>query len=381
MYSVPSCTGRETQRIYFEQYSDMQSTRSQNVCTTPLPVDRDWLFQTRRSRSVRTPDVDGDISQIQLYQITLIQVHGSSIGAWVGYASNQSTAITYIILYLISSSNRWILSCRLKDLKRLLLQVLNASEDFSVHLKENENGRKWLYVRIAIILSTNAALLILNSISSSYLRIEFVHGYPFLTKTILLVLVISEYLLSVLPNNVFPVYCMLVCHYLHGMLGNMKTWMEADSPVEYERMTKVYIHIRRLVEAADDALSMPLFVFCLFHSTTMYLCVTSLLPQDEYVGSLRQASHWILFIGINFAFICLSREASLIYEHNAKIGSMARELMIIEPNPSIWQKKFVFIAEKELSLSVWKMTAVKRSFMFATLGTVLSYSILIHSLR
>ncbi|GBM93200.1 hypothetical protein AVEN_93756-1 [Araneus ventricosus] len=323
----------------------------------------------------------GDLKEYSIFLTRIFFPLGPYEESFLPLQSPQSTAITYIILYLISSSNRWILSCRLNDLKRLLLQVLNASEDFGAHLKENENGRKWLYVRITVILSTNAALLILNSISSSYLRIEFVHGYPFLTKTILLVLVISEYLFSALPNNVFPVYCMLVCHYLHGMFGNMKTWMEADSPVEYEHMTKVYIHIRRLVEAADDVLSMPLFVFCFFHSTTIYLCVTSLLPQDEYVGSLRQASHWILFIGINFAFICLSREASLIYEHNAKIGSMARELMIIEPNPSIWQKKFVFIAEKELSLSVWKMTAVKRSFMFATLGTVLTYSILIHSLR
>ncbi|KAF8764851.1 hypothetical protein HNY73_022891 [Argiope bruennichi] len=261
-----------------------------------------------------------------------------------------------------------------------MLQVLNDSKCFSVHLNENKNEYKCLYLRMAVILSTNIVLVIINS-KTSISSWEFESDYTYLAKTVSLLLVISENLYSVLPHGIFPVSYMLVCHCLLKMLKSIKEMMEGGSPEDFENITKSYIRIRRLVGAADDVLSIPMFLFCLFHAVTMHFCVTCLIHPSEFAKLLIRASHWILFLGINFAFICMSGEASLIYEYNIKLGNMAQELMAKEPNPSVWQKNFVSIVDKEMSLSVWKITSVKRSFILVTLGTVLTYSILFDSLR
>ncbi|GBM84431.1 hypothetical protein AVEN_118876-1 [Araneus ventricosus] len=113
----------------------------------------------------------------------------------------------------------------------------------------------------------------------------------------------------------------------------------------------------------------------------MYFGVTSLLHPGDYSGPFYLSSTYTLFVGSNFAFIFLAWQASLVYENSRRIGGVALEMLTTEKNPTTAQERFVLIAEKGLSLNVWKMTPMMRSFMFGKMGTVLTYSILFDSLQ
>ncbi|KAF8764553.1 hypothetical protein HNY73_022616 [Argiope bruennichi] len=74
------------------------------------------------------------------------------------------------------------------------------------------------------------------------------------------------------------------------------------------------------------------------------------------------------------------RNASFLNETNAGFAIKARELMAFENSPTSAQRGLVSISELELSMTAWKMTSIRRSYIFLLLGTMLTYIIVLDGL-
>ncbi|GFT36662.1 hypothetical protein NPIL_503641 [Nephila pilipes] len=73
--------------------------------------------------------------------------------------------------------------------------------------------------------------------------------------------------------------------------------------------------------------------------------------------------------------------ASMIPEASAEIGSVASAMPESTDKTNFSQQRFIAAAEKEITLTVWKITPIRRSFIFGITGVLLTYTLMFCTLN
>ncbi|GIY65991.1 uncharacterized protein CDAR_454081 [Caerostris darwini] len=190
-------------------------------------------------------------------------------------------------------------------------------------------------------------------------------------------------LVMLFPAYVFAIYYTVICRYLSNILKNfLKTFGAITNP-NYVVTLKQYLLIRKLVMEADSELSVLMFTSTLFNSCSLYVGITCLLHPGDYLslgGISAMLAVWILFAISFTAFFVMSKTGSSIHELSSSIWDKVQQLIPAGQELTSSQKRLLSVVEKELTMTVWKVASVKRSFILATLGTVVTYSILVDNL-
>ncbi|GFT38671.1 uncharacterized protein NPIL_229711 [Nephila pilipes] len=183
-----------------------------------------------------------------------------------------------------------------------------------------------------------------------------------------------------MPVNVFSMYYTVICKHLHDTLKNFTKSLEVSTNPDYSELLNQFLHIRKLVDETDSELSILMFTTFLCYACVMYFCVLSMLhPQqyEAYTGIVALISIWILFVAYCLAFIAMTVTGSRIYEDSASIWIKTQELINTRHRLTFPQKRFLSVIEKNLAMTVWKITPVKRSFILAAVGTIFTYCVLL----
>ncbi|KAG8188122.1 hypothetical protein JTE90_029050 [Oedothorax gibbosus] len=77
----------------------------------------------------------------------------------------------------------------------------------------------------------------------------------------------------------------------------------------------------------------------------------------------------------------MSVSASLVAESFQEVGVSARNLLQFSYEPTFGLKKLLRSAEREVSLTAWKIVPIRRSFIVGTMGALLTYVVLVDSLK
>ncbi|GFT98426.1 uncharacterized protein NPIL_547491 [Nephila pilipes] len=187
----------------------------------------------------------------------------------------------------------------------------------------------------------------------------------------------------ILPVSIFAIFYSVLCYHLYDVVKNFSKYLEENTVIDYDGILKQYLSIRKLVLEADSELSILMFSSSLFYACAMYFGITLILHSKDYTSSgsyLPLVSIWLVFVASYTAFVMMAAAGSLVYEASTDIWEKAQELMNTEQNPTFSQKRFLAITEKYLTLTAWRITPVKRSFILATLGTILTYCILLDNI-
>ncbi|GIX98978.1 uncharacterized protein CEXT_753421 [Caerostris extrusa] len=189
-------------------------------------------------------------------------------------------------------------------------------------------------------------------------------------------------LVMLFPAYIFAIYYTVICRYLSNILKNfLKTFGAITNP-NYVVTVKQYLLIRKLVMEADSELSVLMFISTLFNSCSLYVGITCLLHPGDYLslgGISAVLAVWILF-AISFTSFCDVKTGSSIHELSSSTWDKVQQLIHAGEKLTSSQKRLLNVVEKDLTMTVWKVTSVKRSFILATLGTIVTYSILVDNL-
>ncbi|KAF8785716.1 hypothetical protein HNY73_011228 [Argiope bruennichi] len=158
---------------------------------------------------------------------------------------------------------------------------------------------------------------------------------------------------------------------------------ENTSRLNFNSRWKIYLDLRKSVQETDSDLCLLMFLSSLYFACNTYFGISLLIHYAAYihfVNILPIVSACLLFSVGSFSFILMAGTGSLINEASSGICDKVNDVINSEQNPTPIQQRLLYATEKEMTMTVWKMTSIKRGFIFATEGTILTYSILLDNL-
>ncbi|GFR00037.1 uncharacterized protein TNCT_637671 [Trichonephila clavata] len=148
-----------------------------------------------------------------------------------------------------------------------------------------------------------------------------------------------------------------------------------------DHVLQAYKILRNLVEEVDKELSFLMFTSTLFNAYTMYFGVVSLLRSNERTINAQHTFIGFLFLVCYVSFIAMSWMGSLVYEANAKALEKLKDFTCSKTNLTQSQTRILFIDASHVTLTIWNIVPIRRSFLFGTFGTILTYCLLLNSLK
>ncbi|GIY74865.1 hypothetical protein CEXT_281531 [Caerostris extrusa] len=76
----------------------------------------------------------------------------------------------------------------------------------------------------------------------------------------------------------------------------------------------------------------------------------------------------------------MTTSASTIPEVSAEVASVALIMPDRSGKSTFARQRFIMLTEKEVSLTVWKIIPIKRSFIFGINGVIFTYNIMLYSI-
>ncbi|GIX90842.1 uncharacterized protein CEXT_482351 [Caerostris extrusa] len=89
----------------------------------------------------------------------------------------------------------------------------------------------------------------------------------------------------------------------------------------------------------------------------------------------------VCLLQVFVSYFSLALSGCFVYEAAEDLWLKAQEVLATKKDITSFQARFLSIVDKKLHLSVWKTVPIKRSFILAMVGTVLTYCLLLDGLR
>ncbi|GIZ03439.1 hypothetical protein CEXT_700021 [Caerostris extrusa] len=87
-----------------------------------------------------------------------------------------------------------------------------------------------------------------------------------------------------------------------------------------------------------------------------------------------------LVFGNFILFIITTTSASMVEETSLEIGSQAHTLPERTLKSIFVQQRFMMLFQRGITLTVWRITPIRRSFAFGIIGIILTYTFMFHGL-
>ncbi|GFU66642.1 hypothetical protein TNCV_3111261 [Trichonephila clavipes] len=133
-------------------------------------------------------------------------------------------------------------------------------------------------------------------------------------------------------------------------------------------------------EAIDKEVSFLIFCSTVYTSTSMYYLLHAAFDPD-YNNSPTLVELVLFFSFTSANFLLTTVSASLVGEASQEIASTVRSLTAPSMATELSLQRFLLVVEKDICLTVWKIVPIRRNFIIGTMGAILTYSVLFHSLN
>lgn len=278
--------------------------------------------------------------------------------------------------------HRWVLCARINNLQILSIRMAKLLK----RLKVPSEDMKTKYLHILLFLSTlmYIPLLICSAITlrdQGFLTFTFNShiNNPIWQMGLITTFIVTFTLFLMVPLNIFALYYTAVCCNLQRMIVNLKE--SFTRPCKYDDFFENYLAIRRFIADMDKELSFLMFTSSFFNACTMYFGLTCWLHPNEYGKAFQIATIWFLVPASHLPFFTMILSACFVHEASSSMWDKGHELLRLGCAPSFSQLRILYVTEKELTLTVWKIVPIKRSFLVAAMGTIFTYCVLLDNLR
>ncbi|GIY20224.1 uncharacterized protein CDAR_415841 [Caerostris darwini] len=138
--------------------------------------------------------------------------------------------------------------------------------------------------------------------------------------------------------------------------------------------------IKSVVQEIDK--DVGLLVFLSIISTSFLICFSIYLILEPKVleGSFLRFQVCCGFL-VNFLlFILTTASALMVEETSLEVGSQAHKLSESRGKSIFVQRSIMMFLEKGITLTVWRITPVRRSLVFGIVGIILTYTFMFYGL-
>ncbi|KAG8186283.1 hypothetical protein JTE90_004627 [Oedothorax gibbosus] len=295
----------------------------------------------------------------------------------------ESISKANLAITITSFVHRWVLCTRINTLRILAIRLNRLANNLNVH---SENS-KTKYLRYLVLLSSllYIPIVICSAVTLHQIVPILTYNYVIsnpITNTALIIAFAGTFVLYLmLPYNIFGLYYIVVCCTLQRMINSLKYSLAQNDLHNYNDIFTNYLAIRRFVADMDKKLSFLMLTSSLHNACVMYFGLTCWLHPKEYGGPFQRASIWFLVPANYLPFFAVILSACCVHEASSSMWNAGQELLKFGGAPTFPQIRLLYLTEKELTLSVWKIVPIKRSFLVATMGTIFTYCVLLDNLR
>ncbi|GFY46972.1 uncharacterized protein TNIN_66351 [Trichonephila inaurata madagascariensis] len=293
------------------------------------------------------------------------------------FAQSALIAVSMILLSMTSILHRLVLAKEMSQLKK----IVNLLVELKPHRKSENIG--WL--KILAIVSTSSLLLLFafraSEKDATFDVSTFFFGYTFnkvYNNAIFTVYDIFTTLFFVLPLMTFSFYYIAICYDIRHIIQHFgKTLSNIAS--DYEAIFRSYTAIKSHVNQIDNSINFLVFTVIIYNSCVMCFSLYAVLEPKMIIPMELVSSLYLL--STHFAlFVLMTASASMIPEASAEIGFIASTMPEKAGRSTLSLQRFISSAEKEITLTVWKIVPIQRSFIFGISGALFTYTLMFYTL-
>ncbi|GFQ97345.1 uncharacterized protein TNCT_586481 [Trichonephila clavata] len=298
-------------------------------------------------------------------------------------AKNLNNAVLSTSVMVTNASNmlhRYILIKKLNRLEK----IANILEEFTKSSNKSE-GVFWIKMFMILIVSSNISVLsyklLIGGIYAdvSYFFFGFHFEYQLFNDIVSSLFDIFAFLYDSLPMMSFAFFYIAVCNDLRCILKHFIKSLKVKNRFNYEDILHSYSAIKSTVNGIDNTTGVLVFTILIRNSSVLCLSMYVALQPNYFPDPIQQVSIYYSFLTIFALFIMMTASASSVAEASSVVGSIALT-MPEDKRSSFNHQRFITMAEKEITLTVWKISPINRSFIFGIIGIIFTYIIMFHTL-
>lgn len=290
-----------------------------------------------------------------------------------------------LIVTIIAFIHRWILSQRLDSMQELFKKVEKISRESNNSHKRNIS----MWINILGLLSSLMLIgtIVFNAMAYytqghvDNLTFGYSIKYHVLELLLFVMYIIIHLLLLLIPLNAFAVYYTLICLMIESALVNISKSMDNILSNNINNLILSYKAVKILVEDLESLTSSLMLTSTLYNASTMYFVVTAWLNLQQQIISSENIAIVFLFGAIFWSFVSMGVSGCLVHEASLDISNKARDMIRVGRKQTLAEKQLMHVTENGMHLTVWKIMPIRRSFLIATMGTILTYCILLLNLQ
>lgn len=186
-----------------------------------------------------------------------------------------------------------------------------------------------------------------------------------------------------MPFNTFTMYYTMLCYEVKNMICDYINMLKSTDVINYDSLNEMYSGITSRVKFIDSKVGIFVFISFLFNSFMMHSMLVTILNiatlniNGMVVFTVKMLCCSVTLVNFTVQLYCASSV------HNASLLVKDKTAIIKESNPKFISSylSFVLTHQEEICMTVWGIASIKKSFIFGTFGTILTYCLLFDSIK
>lgn len=229
---------------------------------------------------------------------------------------------------------------------------------------------------ITMAINEEKMLLVTNRIA-----VEFDYTSHLIQHTIKDIFTILSFYTISLPVATFCLFYVTVCFHLCMVLEEQIHFMHSAENPRFNLLLKHFLSARKLIVTADNVLSSLVFFVILIISGNFFFLLKLIFVEDALNGFYFQICVYVSVLNSLMVFFGISLSATAVANKTSKLAEEAKNLLQCPIKTDLTQILFIMNIDKNLAMTVLGGISINKTFVLIYFGTVVSYMMLINSIR
>ncbi|GIX77524.1 uncharacterized protein CDAR_268321 [Caerostris darwini] len=174
----------------------------------------------------------------------------------------------------------------------------------------------------------------------------------------------------------FGFFYIAVCNHIKSIIKHTEESLSRKPLVDFERFIHSYSRIKSIVDLTDKEVGFLVFITIFFNSG--FMCFTFYVTLNfNITAGIQTVAIYGMFFGALGLFIGMTVSASMVADESKELCSAMPENT---GKLTFKQIRFLMTTQNGITLTVWRIVPITRSFIFVIIGILLTYTVMFSSL-
>ncbi|GBL94917.1 hypothetical protein AVEN_187438-1 [Araneus ventricosus] len=177
-----------------------------------------------------------------------------------------------------------------------------------------------------------------------------------------------------MPANTFVIFFIAICHDIRLIFKAYQEGISSKVP-NYQYLLVEYSNFRKIILKIDHEISCLVFLSTFSNMFFLYFTING---SSETVGMLFEEKIALcvsVVFSISMLFL-MCRWSEKVSSSAASIAEQAHCLPENAENSPVAHIRYLYLVNQDVHFTVWGLFPLRKSFVFASIGTVITYTVL-----